>query len=312
MFDSCVTERINSWDWIQTPLLIHGASITSVWALAVQSRHYSVTALCALNHFWTSVTVVCGVATLLQDVPPRHGAAPAFTRCSFRVAERAGHGRLLPVSFPLPGKKKSVSKCYSSNFHTPDLPGGSLRWYNEGGSCFLLTSEGTWALHTLCPCDRTGPFTPLGSLSSVAPLYLGCYSIGLLATSEAPRLIKCSEPPCVLGIRSLPACGWARWPPGLGRSLSAPADQHWLLPRAEGGLRLGARQGWQPCSLGARHPALCSPLSPQAAPHKLGATASARNDPSSPVPRGSWRQSSGSRRLLPSMTISPPLGWGVL
>lgn len=35
--------------------------------------------------------------TLLPDVPPRDGAAPAFTQCSISVAERAGHGRLLLV-----------------------------------------------------------------------------------------------------------------------------------------------------------------------------------------------------------------------
>lgn len=38
--------------------------------------------------------------------------------------------------------------------------------------------------------------------------------------------------------------------------------------------------------------------------------ASAGNDPSSPVPRGSWKQSSGPQWLPPSTTRSPPLGRG--
>lgn len=248
MFDSCVTERINSWDWIQTPLLIHGASITSVWALAVQSRHYSVTALCALNHFWTSVTVVCGVATLLQDVPPRHGAAPAFTRCSFRVAERAGHGRLLPVSFPLPGKKNlfqnailpistplicrvapwgdimRVGVAFSSPVRglEPSIP--SVPVTGQDPSHLLAV----WAVWHPCTWGATAlaswqPLKPLGSLSALSLHVSWAYGPFLLAGEPGGHLGLADL--CLHRQISTDSCPGLRegsgWEPGKGDSPAA-------------------------------------------------------------------------------------------
>lgn len=84
----------------------------------------------------------------------RHAHAPASLegwgssrRCSTNVAARAGLGRLLPVSFLLPGKKSGL-KCFSSDFHSPDLPAcvssGALQppvpvmGGTEGDRAFLL------------------------------------------------------------------------------------------------------------------------------------------------------------------------------
>jgi len=84
------------------------------------------------------------------------------------------------------------------------------------------------------------PSPPPGSPSSTAALYSGCYSIGLLAASEAPWLIKSSEPPWVPCIRSPPACGAARWHLGLTNLCLHQQISTYPCP----GLREGS--GWQP------------------------------------------------------------------
>lgn len=89
--------------------------------------------------------------------------------------------------------KKAVLKCFSSDFHTPDLPGGSSWWCNEGESCFLLTTEATWALCILCPAvSSRGPFTTSWQSKQPGCPGSGCYSTGNLWSSLASYMLWAS------------------------------------------------------------------------------------------------------------------------